>query len=119
VRRLDPRIENTQSEIPRSALDRTVQGPAPSKVTSYPRKRGSNFPDAEVDPRFRGGDECNDFHHYGWAAGPCTLGMTAWRGSSAAYKARRCGRYRPVLSNSVGKPKGLQFVLQRSKKKTC
>ena len=79
VRRLDPPIENTQSEIPRSALDRTVQGSAPSKVTSYPRKRGSNFPDAEVDPRFRGGDECNDFHHYGWAAGPLTLGMTVWK----------------------------------------
>ena len=110
VRRLDPRIENTQSEIPRSA---------PSKVTSYPRKRGSNFPDAEVDPRFRGGDECHDFHHYGWAAGPLTLGMTVWKGFSATCKARSCRRYHAVLSDSVDKPKGLQFVLQRSKKKTC
>jgi hypothetical protein len=43
---------------------------AASKVTSFPRKRESNSPGAEVDPRFRGGDECRDFHHYGWAARP-------------------------------------------------
>ena len=63
-------LENTQGEIPRSALDRTVQGSAASKVTSFPRKRESNSPGAEVAPRFRGGDKCLDFHHYGWAARP-------------------------------------------------
>ena len=76
-RRVSHCVESAQSEIPHSALDRTVQGSAPSKVTPFPRKRESNFPGAEVDPRFRGGDECHDFHHYGWAPGSFTLGMTA------------------------------------------
>jgi len=44
---------------------------APSKVTSFPRKRES----IDLDPRFRGGDEGQDFHVCGWATGPWTLGM--------------------------------------------
>ena len=60
-------FENTQSETARFA---------PSKVTSFPRKREST----DLDPRFRGGDDGHHFHVGGWAAGPCTLGMTVWRG---------------------------------------
>jgi hypothetical protein len=53
---------------------------APSKIAailSFPRKRESTFFWADVDPRLRGGDNKGDFHLLGWAAGPCTLSITA------------------------------------------
>jgi hypothetical protein len=42
---------------------------APSKATSFPRKRESIFLWTDLDPRLRGGEE-KDYHFLGWAAGP-------------------------------------------------
>jgi hypothetical protein len=57
------RGRKNQSEIPRSALLKITT------LASFPRKRESTG----LGPRFRGGDESDDFRFLGWAAGPWKL----------------------------------------------
>ena len=75
-------LEITQSEIPRSA---------PSKGTSFPRKRESNSPGAEVDPAFAGVTKVRlSFLRVGHR--PMDTRNDSLEGFSAACRARRYAR---------------------------
>jgi len=96
-------LAKIQSEIPRLAL---------SRITSFPRKPEPIVVRTNNGPPLSRGDEAGDFHPFGWAAGPCTLGMTARiRFSPGPFSAvlpedvgtsRRTGRLRDVVLRSRG-----------------
>ena len=58
-----------EGEIPRLAVESHVI-PATRRPKALGRRAKAAIHFAQMDPRFRGGDDGYDIHFYAWAAGP-------------------------------------------------